>query len=130
MSEQIFYVGDEVKVDGYGNGVVVDGVQDEYYSIKVKFTEDTKKFTNEGREYFHGPVVLTFRDGGINYGTPPERKWVPTKDQWARVWDGHKGDSYQRFIIRYDPNESLPYISLSDVWKHAEPCESPKWEGE
>ena len=129
MSEQIFYVGDEVKVDGYGNGVVVDVFQDDYYSIKVKFTEATIKFTNEGREHLTGPVVLTFRDGGINYGTPPKREWVPTKAQWANVWDEDGGSKIMIWITNYKAQDFLPYIANGLGWKHAEPCEGPKWKG-
>jgi len=132
MSEQIFFKGDEVKHLGFGLGVVVDYDKDSQYPVSVKFNNRFELFMDDGRWFDsanHG-ISLSFRDGGFNYGTPPERKWIPTEACWANVWDEKKDRGTQAWVVGYDSEDPYKYRTTKNTWKHAEPCDPPRWEGE
>ena len=132
--KQIFYEGDEVKHPDFGEGIVISICEDAVFSVLVKFTDgQVQSFKHDGSFLSVESPSLTFRDcTSFDYGTPPERKWIPTEACWAKVWDYGDGfGSFLKFIVGYKEDSIYPYKDLSGViWKHAEPCDPPEWEGD
>ena len=134
--KQIFYVGDEVKHPKFGMGVVVYIDEDAVFSVLVRFTDgQAQSFRHDGSFLSVESPSLTFRDGtSFDYGTPPERKWIPTESHWANVWgsvlEPRMDKNCKRYIINYSDGITFPYEDLNGaVWKHAEPCDPPEWKG-
>ena len=134
--KQIFCKGDEVKHPKFGEGIVMSVVQTNYCPVGVMFRDGRcKTFTLDGRLQKSYDPTLTFRDGTqFDYGTPPERKWIPTESHWAKVWgsvlEPRMDKNCERYIINYSDGITFPYEdSNGAVWKHAEPCDPPEWKG-
>ena len=133
--KQIFYEGDKVKHPEFGEGVVESIKFNVAFPVCVKFGNKPRQcFKADGRFASSEFPTLTFLDGTqFDYGTPPKRKWIPAEAHWAKVY----GSPYvphissKVFIVNYDPSNAFPYKDLSGViWKHAEPCDPPEWEGD
>ena len=132
--KQIFFKGDKVKHPDYGKGVVSDVDKGRLFAVYVKFNSGKPiAFTDKGslsRE--NTPPFLTWRDGTLfSYGTPPERKWIPTEAHWAWILDYRGMHVEKRYIVAYNKDDSYPYKDQEGrLWMKAEPCDAPKWEGE
>jgi len=132
--KQIFFRGDEVKHPDYGDGVVVEVKNDAHYPIYVKFNGlgTPASFRHDGRHFDNEPPTLTWRDGTqFDYGTPPERKWMPTEAHWAWILDYRGMHVEKRYIVAYNKDDFYPYKDQEGrLWMKAEPCDAPEWEGE
>jgi len=133
IMKQIFFKGEPVKHPDYGDGVVDDIYNESTHPIAVRFTghKYLVMFTTDGVKRCDAYRSLTFRDGTqFSYGTPPERKWIPTEAHWAMVRDNLVHPAIRRYVIKYIPTKRFPYFTgEGSSYRHAEPCDAPEWEG-
>jgi len=131
--EQIFYTNDKVKHPEYGKGFVLRVEPDDFYPVKVRFNDTSfETFTHDGRTTGDTRPTLTFLNGTqFDYGTPSERKWIPTEVHWAYVWNIPPRLDLKVLIVNYKFDGKEPYIDMYGMaWSHAEPCNPPEWKGD
>jgi len=107
-------------------------IDDFYTFLEPRLQKDDPSTitSNDGTSLTHP----TDSDKGtlFNYGTPPERKWIPTEAHWANVWNRPPRLDLKVLIVNYKFDGKEPYYidMYGTAWQHAEPCNPPKWKGD
>ncbi len=92
MSNQIFYIGQQVGCLMYGEGRVYQILEELVYPIRVEFQDNPTEYTKDGKYYTASRPTLypidQYREIIANLPAPQPEKWQPKPGEWCWFWNG------------------------------------------